>query len=125
MHPQYRTPEDHEQALIASDREVAKQLVEGLDQFLAPLLVLLDASVDQRLVRTVLELVVSLIQLRHREAGVVLSELGAMLLSPHQGPAASQAHWPLVAEPELGSLAHRAVSLATSPAASAGVGKPR
>jgi site-specific recombinase len=74
MQHQYRTQGVNEQALIAVDRAVAKHLVERLDQFLAPLLVVLDAYVDTRLVRTVLALVVSLVQLRHREAGVVLSE---------------------------------------------------
>lgn len=125
MQHQYRTHGVTEQALIAVAREVAKQLVERLDQFLAPLLVVLDASLEKRLVRTVLDLVVSLVQLRHREAGVVLSEGGAMLLSPKPGPAESQADWPLVAQPELGSRAHRAGSLAKNTAASAGVGKPR
>ncbi len=67
MHQQYRTKSVEEQGLSTIDREVASQLVERLDQFLAPLLMVLDAYVDKRLVRTVFDLVVSLIQLRHRE----------------------------------------------------------
>jgi hypothetical protein len=54
------------------------------------LAVVLDADLDKRWVRTVLELLVSLIQLRQREAGVLLSELGGMLLSPQHGPAGSK-----------------------------------
>jgi hypothetical protein len=90
MQEQYRTLAPDEQALTAIDREVASQLVGRFDQFFAPLGVVLDAYLDKRLVRTLLELMVSLIQLRHREAGVLLSELGVMLLSPQQGPAGNK-----------------------------------
>jgi hypothetical protein len=103
MHQQYRTKSLEEQGLSAIDREVAGQLVERLDQFLAPLLVVLDAYLDKRLVRTVLDLVVSLIQLRHRQAGTLLSELGAMLLSPQQAPAGSKRIDRLLHSPKWGA----------------------
>jgi hypothetical protein len=80
----------HEQLLTTVDHEVACQLVKRLDQFLAPLLIVLDAYLDKRLVGTLVDLVVSLVQLRHREAGMLLSELGAMLLTPQQAPAGSK-----------------------------------
>lgn len=103
MYDQYRIHSCDEQALIAVDREVASQLVKRLDQFLAPLLGVLDAYLDSRLVRTLVDLLVSLVQLRHREAGVLLSELGAMLLSPQQGPAASKRISRLLHSPKWGS----------------------
>ena len=103
MHEQYRTPWGDDQALTAVDREVASQFVKGLDQLLAPLLVVLDAYLDSRLVRTLVDLLVSLIQLRHREAGVLLSELGSMLLSPQHGPAGSKRISRLLHSPKWGS----------------------
>lgn len=102
MHEQYRTLAPDEQALTAIDREVASQLVGRFDQFLAPLVVVLDAYVDSRLVRTLVDLLVSLVQLRHREAGVLLSELGGMLLSPQHGPAASKRISRLLHSPKWG-----------------------
>jgi hypothetical protein len=103
MHEQSGIQSEADQGLTAVDREVASQLVQRLDQFLAPLLVVLDAYVDSRLVRTLVDLLVSLVQLRHREAGVLMSELGAMLLSPQHGPAASKRISRLLQSPQWGS----------------------
>jgi len=52
--------------------------------------VVLDAYLDSRLVRTLVNLVFSLVYLHHREADVLLCELGAMLLGPHQAAAGSK-----------------------------------
>jgi hypothetical protein len=120
MYEQYRTLCPDEQAISAVDRDVAAQLVKRPDQFVAPLVVVLDAYLDSRLVRTLVNLMVSLVQLRHREAGVLLSELGAMLLSPKPGPAGSKRIERLLHSPRLLRLAHRAVSLAKSTTASGG-----
>ena len=60
---------------------VAEDLREGLYQFLLPLLLLLDAHLDVRLVRTLLATVEAMIRFRNRAHGLLLSELGAFLLS--------------------------------------------
>ncbi|GCE02976.1 transposase [Dictyobacter aurantiacus] len=90
MHTQYRTVPEQEQLMTRLDQEVAGQFVHRLDAWLAPLYVLLDAYLDRRLVRTFADVIVSIIQLRHREAGLLQTELGAMLLSPQHAPAASK-----------------------------------
>src|SRR5215469_7747111 len=103
MYEQYRTRCPEEPAESAVDREVAAQLVKRLDQFVAPLVVVLDAYLDSRLVRTLVNLLVSLIQLRHREAGVLLCELGAVLLCPQQAPAGSKRIERLLHSPKWGA----------------------
>jgi DDE family transposase len=87
---QYDTMRIDEQEIREEDRQGAQRLVQHLDAFLTPLLEVLDAYLDRRLVRTFRDLVVSLIQLRHREVGVLLSELGAVLLNPKSAPAGSK-----------------------------------
>lgn len=105
MHEQYRIHSDDEQALTAVDREVASQLVKRLDQFLAPRLLVLDAYLDSRLVRTLVDLLVSLVQLRHREAGVEFARMGSHAAFPPTRASGKQAHQPLVPELERGFLA--------------------
>ncbi len=61
-----------------------------LETFLHPLLLWLDASLDKRLVRTFLRTVQAILQFRHRAHGLLLSELGAYLLSPAQAPAGTK-----------------------------------
>ncbi len=87
---QYDIGGTDEQEVVPEDRQGAQRLAQRLDAFLAPLLEVLDASIDRRLVRTLSDLVSSLIQLRHREAGVLLSDLGAVLLNPRSAPAGSK-----------------------------------
>jgi len=69
---------------------VAEALAERLAQFLAPLLSQLDAQVDKRLVRTFLTTIQVIIQFRHRSYGLLLSELGAYILSPDKAPAGTK-----------------------------------
>ena len=71
----------------ASSPMLAQELAERLHAFVLPLLVILDAYLDKRLVRTFLELLSTIIEVRHREYGLLLSELGAVLLSPDRTPA--------------------------------------
>jgi hypothetical protein len=97
MHEQYRIHSYDEHALTAVDREVASQLVQRLDQFLAPMLVILDAYVDSRLVRTFIDLLVSLVQLRHREAGVEFARIGSHAAFSLTRASGKQAQQPLVA----------------------------
>lgn len=59
-------------------------------QFLAPLLEQLNGLLDRRLVRTFLQLVLVILTHRHRQQGLVLSELGGHLLAPAQAPAGTK-----------------------------------
>jgi len=58
--------------------------------FLRPLLQQLAQQLDRRLVQTFLDLVVVILLQRHRQHGLVLSELGDHLLGPHKGPAGAK-----------------------------------
>jgi hypothetical protein len=69
---------------------LAHDVQQRLDLFLLPLLVVLDRHLDARLVRTVAGTVSALICWRHRAHGLLLSELGAYLLSPARAPAGTK-----------------------------------
>lgn len=69
---------------------LAQQLAVQLTAFLAPLLRLLDAHLDARLVRTVNTAVAAILMWRHRNHGLVLSELGSYLLGPAHAPAGTK-----------------------------------
>src|SRR5437588_551525 len=71
-------------------RAISAQLRTRLDAFLAPLLARLDARIDARLVRTCRATVEVFLRFRHRQLGLLLSELGAFLLSPAQAPAGTK-----------------------------------
>ena len=58
--------------------------------FLGPLLKVLDAHIDKRLVRTVVLVVEAIIELRHSSHGLLLSELGGYILNAEQGPAGTK-----------------------------------
>jgi Transposase DDE domain len=70
--------------------EVADHLRQRLQRFLSALLAELDAQVDHRLVGTFLATIAVFLQFRHRAHGLLLSELGAYLLSPQQAPAGTK-----------------------------------
>ena len=55
--------------------------------YLAPLLEELHRKVDRRLVKTLLDLVLVILMHRHRNNGLLLSELGDHLLGGERGPA--------------------------------------
>jgi hypothetical protein len=69
---------------------MAQRLYRHLVEFLAPLLQTLDQRLDVRLVRTFLATLVAIVQWRNRPHGLLLSELGAYLLSPAQAPAGTK-----------------------------------
>jgi len=69
---------------------ISDHLRELLRAFLSPLHPLLDAHLDLRLVRTFERLLEVLILFRHRSHGLLLSELGAFLLSPERAPAGTK-----------------------------------
>src|SRR5512135_1816825 len=58
--------------------------------FLKPLLAELDRLLDRRLVQTFLSLVQAILIHRHRNHGLLLSELGGYLASPEHAPAGTK-----------------------------------
>jgi hypothetical protein len=69
---------------------VSLQLGIQLQQFVSPLLIGLDTLIDKRLVRTFLATLQVIIQFRNRSHGLLLSELGAYLMSADQAPAGTK-----------------------------------
>src|SRR3954453_18385572 len=69
---------------------VSQQLAQQLASFVAPLLLELDALIDKRLVRTLLATLSVIVQFRNRANGLLLSELGAYLMSAQQAPAGTK-----------------------------------
>jgi len=84
MSPQYVMPVPPEQSLPYEAADVAQGLGLQLASFLFPLLVALDGLLDKRLVRTFLGSIQSILAFRDRIHGLLLTELGAALLSPEQ-----------------------------------------
>jgi hypothetical protein len=70
--------------------EMAQGLYAGLAQFLAPLLMELDARIDKRLVRTFLQTVAIILTFRDRVNGLLLSEMGGYLDTPGKAPAGTK-----------------------------------
>ena len=68
--------------------EVSQELASALSTLLAPLLA--SETLDVRLVRTFLATSAVSIQFRNRTQGLLLSELGASLLSPQHAPAGTK-----------------------------------
>lgn len=68
----------------------ADQLSRHLLTFLAPLLRSLDQRLDRRLVSTFLATLIAIVEWRNRAHGLLLSELGAYLLTPQQAPAGTK-----------------------------------
>src|SRR6266496_2066195 len=79
-------PADQMQGSAFAAHRLYRQLV----QFLAPLLQTLDQRLDVRLVRTFLATLVAIIEWRNRPHGLLLSDLGAYLLTPAQAPAGTK-----------------------------------
>src|SRR5437867_3264356 len=68
----------------------AQHLAQHLVRFLTPLLRTLDQQLDVRLVRTFLATIIAIIHWRNRPHGLLLSDLGAYLLTPAQAPAGTK-----------------------------------
>ncbi len=66
----------------AEKQEKSKMLEEKLVKMLWPVLVELDQKMDRRLVMTFLGVLMAILRHRHRNQGLVLSELGGYLLEP-------------------------------------------
>ncbi len=90
MSKQYVMPAPEEQPLPYEAAEIAQGVGIQLASFLFPLLVALDELLDKRLVRTFLKSIESIITFRDRVHGLLLSELGAVLLSPQHDRAGTK-----------------------------------
>ena len=71
-------------------REQGQEVANLLQSFIGPLERWLDRQIDQRLVRTFFVALVAIVRLRHSRSGLLLSELGAHVLSPAQAPAGTK-----------------------------------
>ena len=91
-----------DQAVQASP-QISQVLAAKLQTFLEPLLLQLDRQLDKRLVATFLALVQTIITLRDRANGLLLSELGGYLLSERQAPAGTKRLSNLIRSPKWSS----------------------
>ena len=67
-----------------------QQMADLLELFIGPLGGCLDARLDRRLVRTFFLALAAMIGLRHNRSGLLLSELGAHIISPDRAPAGTK-----------------------------------
>ena len=67
-----------------------QQVADLLALFIGPLGGWLDEPLDRRLVRTFFLALVPLVRLRHNRSGLLLSELGAHIISPGRAPAGTK-----------------------------------
>jgi hypothetical protein len=75
---------------VQASPAMAAALRHHLAAFLAPFLVVLDAHLDARLVRTFAASIEAIVRWRNRAHGLLLSELGGYLLSPDHAPAGTK-----------------------------------
>ena len=75
MQPKYAILFQRDQEEVVTSQEFARML----ETFLLPLLLVLDALLDKRLVRTLVQCCVAIIRLRDSKKGLLLSELGSYL----------------------------------------------
>lgn len=73
-----------------SNQELSQAVAQELAAFVAPLLLLLDEKLDQRLVGTFVRTLQAIVELRHNRYGLLLSELGGYILTPAQAPAGTK-----------------------------------
>lgn len=74
----------------AERQEKSREVEEQLVQFLWPVLTKLNEKLDRRLVGTLLGLVMAIVMHRHRNQGLLLSELGSYLLGADHGRAGTK-----------------------------------
>ena len=70
----------------AEKKQESQELETRCWKFLRPFLEELHTCVDRRLVKTLLDLVLVILMHRHRNNGLLLSELGDHLLGGERGP---------------------------------------
>ena len=71
-------------------RQQSQGLAQQLLLFLGPLEQWLDDQIDRRLVRTFFLTLQAIVRFRHSRSGLLLSELGAHVLSPSHAPAGTK-----------------------------------
>ena len=71
-------------------RRQGQEVADLLQSFIGPLEQWLDRQIDRRLVRTFFLALVAIVRLRNSRSGLLLSELGAHILSPAQAPAGTK-----------------------------------
>ena len=71
-------------------REQGLEVASLLQSFIGPSEQWLDRQIDRRLVRTFFLALVAIVRLRHSRSGLLLSELGAHILSPARAPAGTK-----------------------------------
>ena len=81
---------NHLSTEVQGHRSHARLVADLCYSFLKPLLSQLNQELDRRLVHTFLETILVLIVHRHRNQGLVLSELGGYLASPSHAPAGTK-----------------------------------
>jgi hypothetical protein len=60
-------------------QRASQELTQLLEEFLSPLLIVLDRLLDKRLVRTFVQVCLAIIRFRNNKQGLLLSELGSYL----------------------------------------------
>jgi hypothetical protein len=68
-------------------QEKSEKVTSLLEKYLEPLVVPLDAYIDKRLVQTFLQGIRTIIEARNQATGLVISELGSVLLSGREATA--------------------------------------
>ena len=71
-------------------REKGQEVANLLQSFIGPLEQWLDQQIDRRLVRAFSLAPAAIVRLRHSRSGLLLSELGAHVISPAQAPAGTK-----------------------------------
>jgi hypothetical protein len=72
------------------EASVAASSLHRLNEFVAPVLTALDERIDKRLAETFGGTIRAIIEHRHRQCGLLLSELGGYLLTPDRAPAGTK-----------------------------------
>lgn len=90
-------------SLESEEARLACTLATHLERFLDPLLVELDELLDKRLVRTFAGTIAAILRFRHPRCGLLLSELGAYLISPLHAPAGTKRLSNLLRSPRWGA----------------------
>lgn len=88
---------------VRTQEQCSVHLEKSCYEFLYGLLGALDSCIDRRLVETFLALVLVVIMHRHRNNGLLLSELGGYLKTPDQAPAGTKRISRLLHSPKWGA----------------------
>lgn len=79
MEPTYAILQQRDQ----EELDLSQELVQMLEAFLSPFLLVLDTLLDKRLVRTLVQCCVAIIRFRNSKQGLLLSELGSYMDGYH------------------------------------------